>query len=536
MNHTRASDATIALGDEAGRVLARTRAAARRLGHTRLGTEHLLLGLLDEPRGLAAALLHRAGIDQEKVEAAIMLVAPMRTAEPSAEFVMAPSLRRVLRLAPDEARRLGDDEVRSEHLLLAMLREGTGHGAVVLGALHANLQLLRVAVARERPGGRHVSVASGWVARGPYRLVGWLGDVALLAAIATMIWWLVAIPSLRRVDYLYLLLIPLVLVGFGLVAVGSSRLEAQRAAHTAEMLLEAWRAQRTPVLIEEALHCAEGGDLAAARAILARAVSHPVPAPEYRAALAALAPWLAHEAWRPLALSARGWLHLHADRLDLASADVTQALQRQPDDAELHHLLGTIQRRAGRPVMAAEAYREACRLRPENGTYWMDLAVALLRQGAFAEAESAARQAVELAPDLASTHATSAAVACLRGALDQAEHEVGTAMTLSPHEWAAQAVRAGVFLQRGLPERALEVAQAAAATVYGESSPLLAALEGWAYAASGHAQEARAALADARSRDPDLAACGRRLAQALDTLGQREAAAYLRARAAELAG
>src|SRR5260370_37964309 len=149
------------------------------------------------------------------------------------------------------------------------------------------------------------------------------------------------------------------------------------------MLVEAWRSQRAPVLTEEALRCAEGGDLAAARAILARAVSHPVPAPEYRAALAALAPWLAHEAWRPLALSARGWLHLHADRLDLASADVTQALQRQPDDAELHHLLGTIQRRGGRPVVAADAYREACLPRPENGTRWMDLAAALLPPRAF---------------------------------------------------------------------------------------------------------------------------------------------------------
>ncbi|HEY7984755.1 MAG TPA: Clp protease N-terminal domain-containing protein, partial [Ktedonobacterales bacterium] len=201
MKRPRPTETSVAFSDEAGRVLARARAAARRFGHAELGTEHLLLGLLEEPHGLAAALLRRAGVEQARVEAAVALLDVRAVAPPAAdgaeegasEFAVARPLRHALQLAGEEARHLGDLEVRSEHLLLAVLRASAGHGAVVLGALGINTRVLRLAVLRERPGGRELVGASKPVF-GFDRVLAVLGGVGILTALLAPIWWLLTIP------------------------------------------------------------------------------------------------------------------------------------------------------------------------------------------------------------------------------------------------------------------------------------------------------------------------------------------------------
>jgi Flp pilus assembly protein TadD len=530
---------SVAFSDEASRVLARARATARRLGHTELGTEHLLLGLLEEPHGLAAALLRRAGVQQARVEAAVALLdvggqahpAPTDTEDGASEFAMARALRHALRLAAEEARHLGDGEVRSEHLLLAVLRTGAGHGAVVLGALGVNTRVLRLAALRERPGGREL-VGESKPVFGLYQVLAVLGGVAVVAALIGPIWWLLTIPPVRREDYLYVLLIPLALGGIGLALLGSSRAEAQRQVALTEALLAAWRAQRAPAQILEALGRARSGDEVGARATLLGAVTRPLPDEEYRAALAALAPWQANEAWRPLVGLARAELHTHADRTELAVTELAQVIARLPSDDVAHHLLGQLHLHAGRHSEAVAALRRAAALRPDATSYQADLAWALLRAGELAEAEAAARQAVALAPEVSGRAALATAL-LLRGALDDAESVMASASADDTRQSEA-AVHAAVLLRRGEAAAALHVL--APLTIAFEPTAIIVALEGWAELALGNVAGGRAALAGARGRDPLLVACGERLARALTDLERPEDAAYLRARTRELAG
>ncbi|HEV2235110.1 MAG TPA: Clp protease N-terminal domain-containing protein [Ktedonobacterales bacterium] len=534
MKRPRPTESSVAFSDEAGRVLARARAAARRFGHAELGTEHLLLGLLEEPHGLAAALLRRAGVEQARVEAAVALLdvpsaAPLAAEggdEGAGEFAIARPLRHALQLAAEEARRLGDPEVRSEHLLLAVLRASAGHGAVVLGALGINTRVLRLAVLRERPGGREL-VGGSKPVFGLYRVLAALGGAAVLAALAGPVWWLLTVPPFRRQDYLYLLLIPLALAGIGLALLGSSRAEAQRQEALTEALLAAWRAERAPARIAEALRRAEAGDDVGARATLLGAVTRPLPEEEYRAALAALAPWQAHEALRPLAGFARAELHAQADRTELAVAELAQVIARLPNDEAAYHLLGELHLRAGRYPDAIAALRRAVALRPDAASYRVELAWALLRAGELMEAEAAARESG------AAGRAALATALLLRGALDDAEAVLAEAPATDTRQ-SLVAARAALRLRRGEPAEALRLLAPLAAAF--DPPAIVVALEGWAALALGNMPGGRAALGDARGRDPLLAASGEWLARALDGLGRPADAAWLRARARELTG
>jgi tetratricopeptide (TPR) repeat protein len=530
-----ATGTTPAFGDEAGRVLARARTAARRLRHSRLGTEHLLLGMLEDPRTLAGAILYQADVRSAEVRRAVELVSPPGEAEPETEFVMDPALRRALRLAPDEARRLGDDTVRAEHLLLAALRDPSCHAAVVLRAMGVNLEALRLAIAREHPGGAEVRASAGWMARGPYRALAWLGGACLLAALAVAVWWVVATPARRWQDYAYLLLIPLALLGMALAFLGSSRMEAQRGAASVEALVEAWRSRRAPAQIAAALRLAESGRPSDAEHLLLLAVARPMPEPEYRAALPVIAQWLLRDRWAPLALRARAELHFRDERLEPALADLTQAIQREPDHGEWHHLLGTVLARAGHPEQALDAFQAACRLQPDVGAFWADLSAALLARAHLSEAQAALPRALALAPDSASAHVTQAAVAYLLDQLDDADAAVTRALQLDPDSATAHAIEAAALLRREQPEQALATARTAAVNAT-DPPPVLAALEGWALEALDRHQEARAAFADARARAPDLLPLCERLAEALESAGHTASASYHRRLAIALAG
>lgn len=521
--------------EEAGRVLAHARAAARRLRHDYLGTEHLLLGLMDEPRGLACALLCQMGLQPERVRDAIALLAPAGHAPPDVEFVMAPTLRQTLRLAPEEAHRLGDDEVRSEHLLLAALREGTGHAAVVLKAMGAHLEALRLAIARERASGSDVHVHAGWVARGPFQVLAWLAVAGLVAAVGTVVWWALKTPPGRWLDYAYLLLIPVALIGMALAALGSSRMEAQRGAATVEALVDSWRARRAPARIVEALRMAKSGRVGDGTHMLLETVSRPMPETEYRSALPTLALWLAHDQWTALALRARAELHFRAERVELGITDLTLALERDQSHAEWYQLLGTMLASAGRHDGALDAFRTASRLDPERGEYHAAVASECLRQGDLAGADEASKWAVELSPtDAPLGQVLRGAIAYLRDDLDAAEHAVSQIIERDPAHVGARIVKTAVLLRREQPEQAL--AEIQEIINEGESPPALIALEGLALTRLGRKQEARAAFASARGRSSDLVDLCARLARALDGEGFGGSASYHRALAALLAG
>ena len=108
-------------------------AAAAQLGHSYVGTEHLLLGLLREGEGMGGKVLLAAGLDRGRAEELVKQSQPCGTPGPPAQG-LTNRARRVIELACTDARRLGHSYVGTEHLLLGLLREPDCAGHRVLGA------------------------------------------------------------------------------------------------------------------------------------------------------------------------------------------------------------------------------------------------------------------------------------------------------------------------------------------------------------------------------------------------------------------
>ena len=135
--------------DRARRVIVLAQEEARLLGHGHIGTEHLLLGLLGEPQAVAARALESLDISlpavRRQVEEAIGRGPQPRSGDGSIPFT--PGAKRALELALREALRLDHNYIGTEHILLGVLREGTGPAATVLLAAGADLDRVRSAVA-----------------------------------------------------------------------------------------------------------------------------------------------------------------------------------------------------------------------------------------------------------------------------------------------------------------------------------------------------------------------------------------------------
>ena len=107
---------------------------ALRFGHTEVDGEHLLLALLDQPDGLVPRLLTQAGADADRLRAEIEADLGRRPkvtgpgAAPGQVFVTQ-RLSRLLDTAEREAHRLKDEYVSVEHLLIALLEEGSESAA-----------------------------------------------------------------------------------------------------------------------------------------------------------------------------------------------------------------------------------------------------------------------------------------------------------------------------------------------------------------------------------------------------------------------
>lgn len=119
---------------------------ARRLGHNYIGTEHLLLGLVAEGEGMATGILESLGAHPDAVRNAMVFAAEPGESVPEERegpVAFTSGARKAVRLAADEARRLGHSEVGTGHLLLGLVREGEGLAAGILQSLGANLQRVR---------------------------------------------------------------------------------------------------------------------------------------------------------------------------------------------------------------------------------------------------------------------------------------------------------------------------------------------------------------------------------------------------------
>src|SRR6202046_194909 len=129
--------------DRARRVLVLAQEEARQLGHSFIGTEHLLLGLLQLEDTLGAIALESLGIRISEVREKVEETIGMAGSPPSGSPPFTPRAKKVLELALREAMQLGHSYIGTEHLLLGLVREGEGVAATVLVSLGADLGRVR---------------------------------------------------------------------------------------------------------------------------------------------------------------------------------------------------------------------------------------------------------------------------------------------------------------------------------------------------------------------------------------------------------
>jgi hypothetical protein len=142
--------------DAARGVVTLAQEEARRLGHDYIGTEHLLLALLDRDgaeQDVALAALHACALERVAVRAQLVAVIGEGTATTAGHIPFTPRAKKVLELGLREALQLGHNYVGAEHLLLALLREGEGVACQVLTDLGVGLAQLRSWVRDTVPAG-----------------------------------------------------------------------------------------------------------------------------------------------------------------------------------------------------------------------------------------------------------------------------------------------------------------------------------------------------------------------------------------------
>lgn len=134
----------------AQQVLALARKKADRLNHNFIGTEHVLLGLIELREGVAFNVLKRLNLQPEAI---CLEVEKLVGTGPDQSVVgvipYTPRVKKVLSLASKEAKALSHVYIGTEHILLGLLREGDGVAFRVLTSLGLNIEILRQEVLNE---------------------------------------------------------------------------------------------------------------------------------------------------------------------------------------------------------------------------------------------------------------------------------------------------------------------------------------------------------------------------------------------------
>jgi ATP-dependent Clp protease ATP-binding subunit ClpC len=130
--------------ERARKVIVYAKEEARRFNHDYIGTEHLLLGLIREGEGVAAAVLQKLGLDLETIRLEVeKLVQPGPQTQVLGDIPFTPRSKKALELSAEEARALGHNYIGTEHLLLGLVKEGEGMAYRVLLNLGLDLGKLR---------------------------------------------------------------------------------------------------------------------------------------------------------------------------------------------------------------------------------------------------------------------------------------------------------------------------------------------------------------------------------------------------------
>ena len=134
---------------------------AAEFGHSYVGTEHLLMGILQEGDGLGAKVLRSAGLTEDFLRE--LLEKEVGRGAPAAPLQgLTPRCKRAIELSAADAARLGQSYVGTEHLLMGILRQGDSTGARMLASTGIDLNQLYTAVLeRLRGGSEDAAVRAG---------------------------------------------------------------------------------------------------------------------------------------------------------------------------------------------------------------------------------------------------------------------------------------------------------------------------------------------------------------------------------------
>ena len=134
----------------AQQVLALARKEADRFNHSFVGTEHLLLGLINLGQGVAVNVLQKMGLDLETVRLEVeKQVGTGPDQKLAGNIPYTPRVKKVLELSKKEAKALHHTYVGTEHILLGLLREGEGVAARVLRNLDIDIDQCRQEILHE---------------------------------------------------------------------------------------------------------------------------------------------------------------------------------------------------------------------------------------------------------------------------------------------------------------------------------------------------------------------------------------------------
>ncbi|MDX1665292.1 MAG: ATP-dependent Clp protease ATP-binding subunit [Candidatus Promineifilaceae bacterium] len=127
----------------ARKVLSLAQEEAERLNHNYIGSEHILIGLLLEEGGVAGRVLRELGLEAVRVQALVERLAGVGSRTPFSKVELSPSTKRILELAIDEARRMGQHYISTEHLLLGLVRQNEGLAMDILRRMSISPEQIR---------------------------------------------------------------------------------------------------------------------------------------------------------------------------------------------------------------------------------------------------------------------------------------------------------------------------------------------------------------------------------------------------------
>jgi len=129
--------------ERARKVVVKAQDEARFLKQNYIGTEHILLGLINEKEGMAARVFYELNIPFDDIRSAIREVVNEGTSESYEHIPFTPRAKKVLELSLREALQMGHNYIGTEHILLGLLKEGEGVAARVLNSMGITLDIVK---------------------------------------------------------------------------------------------------------------------------------------------------------------------------------------------------------------------------------------------------------------------------------------------------------------------------------------------------------------------------------------------------------